>query len=441
MGSSLLSDDTRGYQFNPTDYSVKNMSSNKSYKYRLESEGGDPQGKILEEMQDRYRWYRDRWLKQPKDCIDQKINNSTLIESGNIPLCIDIETAAICDLACPFCYREYIATPDKVMSVRLAKKLIKQASDIGVPSIKFNWRGEPLLNPKITELIDYAKRHNILETMINTNATTLTKKKSEALINSGLDVMIYSFDGGSKETYEKNRPGRFKKNRFDDIYKKIKGFHEVRTSMGSKFPRTKIQMILTEDTFNEQESFFELFSEYVDEVVVNQYTERGGSLSELSNDEITRYEKAMKDEGSKENLPFMRGSDGKMWISLKRKPCEQPYQRLMVTYDGRVGMCCHDWGSKHPVGFTSDESFEDPDKEYKEVIRRVEIGKSGFELLENVKMPKTYNYPEEKVTSIHEIWIGEEINKVRDSHQNDMVEDVEICKGCSFKDTYDWVEI
>ena len=23
----------------------------------------------------------------------------------------------------------------------------------------------------------------------------------------------------------------------------------------------------------------------------------------------------------------------------------------MVTYDGRAGMCCYDWGSTHPVGF------------------------------------------------------------------------------------------
>ena len=31
--------------------------------------------------------------------------------------------------------------------------------------------------------------------------------------------MIYSFDGGTKNTYEKMRPGRFEKNNFDDIYK------------------------------------------------------------------------------------------------------------------------------------------------------------------------------------------------------------------------------
>ena len=33
------------------------------------------------------------------------------------------------------------------------------------------------------------------------------KKCQKKIIKSGLDVMIYSFDGGLKNTYEKMRPG------------------------------------------------------------------------------------------------------------------------------------------------------------------------------------------------------------------------------------------
>ena len=91
--------------------------------------------------------------------------------------------------------------------------------------------------------------------MINTNATNLSEKVARNLIESGLDVMIYSFDGGTKETYEKMRPGRFKKNKFENVYKNIVNFSKLRDSLGAKFPRTKIQMILNNDTFEEQESF------------------------------------------------------------------------------------------------------------------------------------------------------------------------------------------
>ena len=93
--------------------------------------------------------------------------------------------------------------------------------------MKFNWRGEPLLNPKIYDYIKYAKEKGILETIINTNATNLTEK-IEKLIKSGLDLIIYSFDGGSKETYEKMRPGRFKQNSFEKVYGNIKNFKSKR---------------------------------------------------------------------------------------------------------------------------------------------------------------------------------------------------------------------
>ena len=75
--------------------------------------------------------------------------------------------------------------PDKIMKKELAFKLIDQASKLNVPSMKFNWRGEPLLNPKLPEIIDYAKQKGVLETMINTNATKLDKKMSEKIIKSG----------------------------------------------------------------------------------------------------------------------------------------------------------------------------------------------------------------------------------------------------------------
>ena len=71
--------------------------------------------------------------------------------------------------------------------------------------------------------------------------------------------MIYSFDGGTKETYEKMRPGRFKKNKFEDVYNNIVGFSNVRENMNAKFPRTKVQMILTKEAYTEQASFFDLF--------------------------------------------------------------------------------------------------------------------------------------------------------------------------------------
>ena len=40
----------------------------------------------------------------------------------------------------------------------------------------------------------------------------------------------------------------------------------------------------------------------------------------------------------------MKDSKNNIYISNERLPCEQPFQRVLTTYDGKVGMCCYDWG-------------------------------------------------------------------------------------------------
>ena len=185
------------------------MHQNKAYQFNLTDNQSD-NNELLRKLKKDYAKYRSDWKDQPKRIIRDKFSNHEIKKQNIFPLCVDIETAAVCDLACPFCYRQFIATPDKIISEELCYKIIDQAAEMNVPSIKFNWRGEPLLHPKLSNFIKYAKKKGILETIINTNATKLNTSISKKLIESGLDILIFSFDGGTK-TYEKLRPGRFKK--------------------------------------------------------------------------------------------------------------------------------------------------------------------------------------------------------------------------------------
>ena len=337
-----------------------------------------------------------------------------------------------------FCFREFEATPDKIIDEQLCRDLIDQAAEMKIPSIKFNWRGEPLLHPKLPEFIKYAKEKGILETIINTNATNLNEKMAEKLINAGLDLIIYSFDGGSKNTYEKMRPGRFKKNNFDDVYRNIQNLHKVKKKLSSKLPYTKIQMILTKETSKEVDSFFSLFSNYVDDVTTTPYSERGGELKDLNEKELKTYNDILK----KNNLPkgthYIKSIFGKIMVSNGRIPCEQPYQRLLVTFEGKVAMCCYDWGAKHPVGFVNKKSFNNKN-DYLDVMNKVKEKKKGFELLKDIKMPKIMNDPNKEIKKIKDIWYGEEIDKVRKKHITDKADDIKICANCTFKDVFNWV--
>ena len=136
----------------------------------------------------------------------------------------------------------------------------------------------------------------------------------------------------------------------------------------------------------------------------------------------------------------MKDADGNIFVSTGRLPCEQPYQRMLITYDGRVSMCCYDWGSMHPVGYVDELAIKNGEKEYKKVKSKADSKKKGFELM-NLEMPKVYNTPKEEVNTIKDIWFGKEINLVREKHSKDSLEDVEICKRCPFKETYKWKQI
>lgn len=423
------------------EYMLTHMASNRAYRHAAETAGGDPDGKLLQQFRDRFHWYRESWRALPRRAVEQKLVGDAFRQAGTPPLCVDIEVAAVCDLACPFCYRQFIATPDKVMDDALAMRLIDQAAELGVPSMKFNWRGEPLLHPKLPELIAHAKKRGILETIINTNATNLDETRARALIEAGLDLIIYSFDGGSKESYERMRPGRFRENSFDQVYQNIRRFAQIREEMQSPFPRTKIQMILTEQTFSEQDEFFRLFGDCVDDVSVKQYTERGGQLSELDAKTRGAVASALQHRALPEDTPFFRDRQGQLSVAVGRLPCEQPYQRLLVTYDGRVGMCCYDWGAQHPVGYADSLAMELGEGEYIKIVDKARAGAKGFAGMEKVAQPTCFNQPPQVVQSLSDIWFGAEIDAVRRAHVEGHVEQVAICRKCPFKETYQWEKV
>lgn len=112
----------------------------------------------------------------------------------------------------------------------------------------------------------------------------------------------------------------------------------------------------------------------------------------------------------------------------------------MITYDGRVAMCCMDWGAQHCIGYIDDKAFN-IEKTLNDLKAKIDSNKKGFELLKNAKYPKKFNEPEKKISSLKEIWNGKEINNIRNLHKTNSLNDVEICKQCDFKFTYEWEQI
>ena len=150
--------------FDKLQYSLENMKFNLAYIEEIKKKKAkDLDKNILNNFKKKFLDYRNDWKNFPKSMYSKQIDDYNYFETNIAgPLCVDIETASICDLACPHCFREYILTPDKIMDFNTYKKIIDEVANMGVPSIKLNWRGEPLLNPKIGDFIKYAKSAGIV---------------------------------------------------------------------------------------------------------------------------------------------------------------------------------------------------------------------------------------------------------------------------------------
>lgn len=113
-----------------------------------------------------------------------------------------IEPTNQCTLHCLFCPTKDDMTRQKgFMDFDLYKKIIDENSRVEFVNL-FLW-GEPLLHPRIFEMVKYAKDKGI-EVHFYSNATLLNEKTGRAILESGADRVVFSLDGIG-EMYEKIR--------------------------------------------------------------------------------------------------------------------------------------------------------------------------------------------------------------------------------------------
>ncbi|HIH13209.1 MAG: hypothetical protein A3C43_05935 [Candidatus Schekmanbacteria bacterium RIFCSPHIGHO2_02_FULL_38_11] len=244
------------------------------------------------EMQ-KYGEYRRKWEEYPMQRIVDRF-----------PIHLDIEATSACNLKCPFCITTHANFKNGLMQYGIFKTIIDEGSEKGLYSLKLNWRGEPLIHPKLPEMIAYAKGKGIVDVFMNTNAALLTEEKSRKLIDAGIDRIIISFEGYEKELYESQRVGAV----FEKTVENIRRFMAVRKELKKSFPWVRIQTVMLEELKAKREEYAGFWGEFVDEV----------AYVDLKN-EVNRIAVGESD-----------------WV------CPQLWQRLTISWDGRIMPCVND---------------------------------------------------------------------------------------------------
>lgn len=242
------------------------------------------------------------------------------------PLSLSIESTAKCNLFCPMCPRETIYFPPKDMELSLFQKIIDEARDFLEFAVPYGV-GEPLLNPEIYDMLAYCKRAGV-PTGLSTNATVLTEAASRKLIASGLDYVIFAFDGATRETFEKYRKGAD----FEKVRGNILSFLRLKKELRSRI-FCIIQLVRLKDNQSEIPELIRMWRiEGIDEIRIKK-------------DEVHNEGSAIPGENSAR--PPLRHPCYLLW----RGP-------MYVHYDGTVFPCCYIY-PQEPVGNLKQNSLQE----------------------------------------------------------------------------------
>jgi len=234
------------------------------------------------------------------------------------PIDVSLELASLCNMNCTYCYhsdQKNLPFTKGFMDKDLAFKIILECADLGVNSMKFNYRGEATLNPHYLDIVSLAKDLSGGSTFID----RLTNSNFKIPPNRRVDV----FDGFTKLTKVKVSYDSFRK----DVFEKQRsgGNHDLTTENIDLFynhpkrVKTETELVIQAVRTNLNKD------EDIEGEVKRRWPEATISIRDVVSGRVN---KDLSDLEVRKRDPE------------SRQACIQAFARLIVHWDGLVSPCC-----------------------------------------------------------------------------------------------------
>lgn len=252
---------------------------------------------------------------------------------AGLPLYVVIESTDRCNLDCVMCPRSEMNRPLGSMEFDLFRDTIDQVRS-AADFVYLHFFGEPLLNERIMDMIDYCGSKGIT-TAMSTNITLMNDDICLALLRSKLSFLVLSCEGFDGESYSRVRRGV----PFGKVLENMESFKRLRGRLGAGGPKVVIQTILLPDMPEGYEDRYKRF--WADYGADNVFV-KGLFPWAYQSEKVNRY--------SLEGSPYPdRGSN----------VCTEPWRGLAVYWDGRVVPCCNDYSGKEVLGDLTRQTVAD----------------------------------------------------------------------------------
>ncbi len=255
---------------------------------------------------------------------------------------LSLEPTNLCNLKCPGCPSgtDNLNRPRQFMPWDVYRQLIDQSYRTLV-NLQLFFQGEPLMHPKIAQMVAYAHKRKIYTT-ISTNGQFLTAANSEALVQAGLSRLIVSIDGATQKVYEKYRVG-------GSLEMAIKGIQNVQQAcvkLGRHQPLILLQFVLMGP--NEQEL-----------PAIRQLAQKLQVRLQIKSAQIDLLpEKAYLLPKETKYARYDLDKDGALVLKRKKRfYCKRIWQGAVVSASGDLLPCCFDKQAKYSYGNTRSQSI------------------------------------------------------------------------------------
>ena len=260
-----------------------------------------------------------------------------------MPMTVEIEPTTSCNLRCPQCIsglRDF-TRPTGMLQTSLFEKMIDELHQEMIWLVLY-FQGEPFLNKKFLEYVQYASSKNIY-TATSSNGHYFTDAVAKQTVESGLSRLIISIDGTSQETYSKYRIG----GNLEEVIAGTKRILHWKKELNSSTPHVILQFIVFKHNEQELPIIKKMANEIgVDELAIKTAQVYGYETDQdfiPENKDLSRYEKQ---------------SNGKYVIKNNlENHCWKMWSSSVITWDGSVIPCCFDKDAKYKLGDVTEQTF------------------------------------------------------------------------------------